>query len=372
MRQGDLIAGRYRVVRRVGSGGMGTVYEALDATSSALVALKTLRVDADLAVRARSRLLREAYALSEIRHPAVVRYVDHGITSEHGPFLVMAWVVGDTLAERLRGRGVTVVDALGLVRRLAAGLSAVHASGVVHRDLKPGNVMLAAGDMAQADRRRLRRRAPRARQRRDRHGRPGRNPSVHGPGADPQRPLGRREDRRVRPRLPALRVPDRCAGVRGGRSGHRPCAHPLRPAAGPERAPLCPAARVRRARRAHARSRRGATADRQGGRDPRGRGALRALSGIEEPSEPRPGTAPTWILAASIAPRRGTRSTRSRRPSFRLDRMEPLDAVRTVLPSMPGLFFGREAEIVSLLTTLRSKAPVVTVWGPPASGRPGS
>ncbi len=132
---------------------MGTVYEAHDAAVGARVALKTLRIDAGARPSRgsdASRLLREAAALAEIRHSAVVRYVDHGTGAEGEPFLVMAWVEGDSLQTRLRARGVTPVEALSLAERLASGLSAAHARGVVHRDLKPANVMLSTDDVGEA------------------------------------------------------------------------------------------------------------------------------------------------------------------------------------------------------------------------------
>jgi serine/threonine protein kinase/predicted ATPase len=145
MREGDVIAGRYRVIRRAGSGGMGTVYEARDLERDIPVALKTLRVESAPHPNRGSdgsRLLREAAALAEIRHPAVVRYIDHGSADDGEPFLVMAWIDGDSLQARLREGGVTPAEALGLAAQLAAGLSAAHARGVVHRDLKPANIML--------------------------------------------------------------------------------------------------------------------------------------------------------------------------------------------------------------------------------------
>src|SRR5947207_1926308 len=103
MREGEVIAARYRLLRRAASGGMGTVYQALDTLSGTQVPVKTLRTDLPREqVRGRSRLLREAEALAALRHPAVVRYLDHGTTSEAEPFLVMAWVDGEeTLQQRL-------------------------------------------------------------------------------------------------------------------------------------------------------------------------------------------------------------------------------------------------------------------------------
>jgi predicted ATPase len=144
------VAGRYRVVRRAADGGMGTVYQAYDTSSDSVVALKTLLSDPNPASRRRSRFEREAQVLSEIRHPVVVRYVDHGVSTGDEPFLVMDWVAGNTLEERLSTTGMTPVEALGLAERLAGGLAAVHARGVVHRDLKPSNVMLPGGVLEQA------------------------------------------------------------------------------------------------------------------------------------------------------------------------------------------------------------------------------
>ncbi|HKQ68155.1 MAG TPA: protein kinase, partial [Polyangiaceae bacterium] len=150
MREGDVVANRYHIRRHVAAGGMGTVYEAFDALQGVPVALKTWRAAPDNEPRARSRLWREAHALAEIRHPAIVRYVDHGTASEHGPFLAMAWISGETLAERFAARGLRPSEALRLTERLASGLSAMHAAGIVHRDLKPSNVMLAGGDVERA------------------------------------------------------------------------------------------------------------------------------------------------------------------------------------------------------------------------------
>jgi hypothetical protein len=149
MRVGDVIAGRYRVVRQAGSGAMSHVFEAYDMVGAESVALKTLRGDLDADEKGRARLKYEAKALREIDHPAVVRYVDHGLALHDEPFLVMQWVPGTTLAARLRA-GVAPREALALVERVASGLEAAHALRIVHRDLKPSNVMLRHGDVAQA------------------------------------------------------------------------------------------------------------------------------------------------------------------------------------------------------------------------------
>lgn len=148
MREGDVIAGRYRIVAQAGAGGMGTVFQAADMRNGIDVALKTLRADAAWGERSASRLRREAAALSDIRHAGVVRYVDHGEADGGQPFLVMEWVEGENLAERLERAPLTSAEALRLSERLASGLAASHAADVVHRDLKPSNVMLADRDLA--------------------------------------------------------------------------------------------------------------------------------------------------------------------------------------------------------------------------------
>src|SRR5579883_905633 len=149
MQHGELLAGRYRVVRRAGAGAMASVYEAHDTVTGDTVALKTLRADLDGDDRARARLVREARALSSVGHAAVVRYLDHGVV-EGAPFLVMDWIAGETLRDRLDDRRVSPVEAVALAARLASGLSAAHRGGVVHRDLKPSNVMLPDGDVQRA------------------------------------------------------------------------------------------------------------------------------------------------------------------------------------------------------------------------------
>jgi predicted ATPase len=129
---------------------MGTIYEAFDDARGVPVAVKTWRPVTEGDQRRAVRLSREAQALSELRHPAVVAYVDHGVSPEHGAFLVIDWVAGETLASRFASGGVSPADAVRLVRRLAEGLAALHERGIVHRDLKPANVMLPGPDPAGA------------------------------------------------------------------------------------------------------------------------------------------------------------------------------------------------------------------------------
>jgi tetratricopeptide (TPR) repeat protein len=139
---GTIVAGRYAVEARAGAGGMGVVYRARDRQDDRIVALKLLRAQADDPAR---RFAREAWLLSDLAHPGIVRYVDHGQADDGSLYLAMEWLDGEDLATRL-GRGpLPLPDALGLGRRVADALAAAHERGIVHRDLKPSNLFLVGG-----------------------------------------------------------------------------------------------------------------------------------------------------------------------------------------------------------------------------------
>lgn len=142
MEPGRVLKGRYRIDAIAGSGGMGTVYRAHDLETNGTCAIKLVR-QTTTTDHAAARFKQEAEALASIRHPAVVRYVDHGV-DEGIPFLVMEWVEGESLADRLHTATPPLDRALDLAQRLADALVAIHAAGIVHRDLKPRNVMLPA------------------------------------------------------------------------------------------------------------------------------------------------------------------------------------------------------------------------------------
>jgi predicted ATPase len=131
---------------------MGTVYRALDLRSARPVAVKTCLVAGTEAsqARAQARFELEARALSEISDAAVVGYVEHGTSESGEPFLIMDWVDGVSLAERLAGPGLRVDESFALSRDLARALRVIHERGIVHRDLKPANVMLRGGDVQRA------------------------------------------------------------------------------------------------------------------------------------------------------------------------------------------------------------------------------
>src|SRR5262249_36396606 len=99
------------------------VFEARDGLTGAAVAVKVLH--AHCAAES-ARFAREAAVLAELSHPGIVRYIAHGLTDERVPYLVMEWLEGETLAERLRRSSVGVVESVAMAARLARALGAVH------------------------------------------------------------------------------------------------------------------------------------------------------------------------------------------------------------------------------------------------------
>ena len=131
--------GPYRIVRKLGEGGMGVVYAAEDERLHRAVAIKTIRDAGDSA--ARDRFMREARAAASLSHPNVCQLFDIGDT-EGTPFLVMELLDGESLAERL-GRGtLPLPEAIRITLAILTALDALHGRGFVHRDLKPSNVFL--------------------------------------------------------------------------------------------------------------------------------------------------------------------------------------------------------------------------------------
>jgi len=140
-------ADRFVLEGEAGVGGMGIVYRAFDRVSHRTVALKVLRKIDRHGVR---RFAAEAEALVNLDHPAIVRYLAHGTSDDGEPYLAMEWIEGESLSARLARLTVPddqleLLDVLELGQRLADALAAAHAMGIVHRDVKPGNILLAEG-----------------------------------------------------------------------------------------------------------------------------------------------------------------------------------------------------------------------------------
>ncbi len=136
------VVGRFELVRELGRGGFGVVWEARDRELGRRVAFKAVRAGARRDLR-EERLLREAEAAAQLSHPNIVTLHDVG-RSESGPYLVLELLEGKTLAERLSQGTIPAAEAVRVAVEVAKGLAHAHAHGVVHRDLKPENVFLCA------------------------------------------------------------------------------------------------------------------------------------------------------------------------------------------------------------------------------------
>src|SRR5512138_744508 len=134
------VIGRFELVRELGRGGFGVVWEARDVLLQRRVAFKAVRTGGDPAVRD-EQVLHEAEAAAQLSHPNIVALYDLG-RSAHGPFLVLELLSGRTLAARLADGPLPPREAVAIAVEIARGLAHAHAHGVVHRDLKPANVYL--------------------------------------------------------------------------------------------------------------------------------------------------------------------------------------------------------------------------------------
>jgi serine/threonine-protein kinase len=156
------LRGRYLIERELGQGGMATVYLAKDIRHDRDVAIKVLRADLSASLGA-ERFLREIRIAAQLQHPHILPLLDSGATSEHhaeqresaGPgqlYFVMPYINGESLRQRLtRETELPVHDALRLIGDVVDALAAAHAHGVVHRDIKPDNVMLSGRHALVAD-----------------------------------------------------------------------------------------------------------------------------------------------------------------------------------------------------------------------------
>lgn len=150
---GQLVAGRYRILYLRGRGGMGEVYKVFDERLRITIGLKTVRFDWSAHQDQLARFEREVRIAREVSHPNLCRVFDlieHRSGAESFVCLTMEWLDGETLEEHLQhSRPWSPAAALPILSQIAAALDALHAAGIVHRDLKPGNIILVPSDRQQ-------------------------------------------------------------------------------------------------------------------------------------------------------------------------------------------------------------------------------
>jgi len=144
---GVIFAGRFRLVQVLGQGGMGVVYLAEHSVMGRKVALKVLHETGQQDAKTISRFRREARAACRVDHPHVATIHDFGHDEDQVPYLVMEYVPGPSLADLVRREGALPVPrAVNILVQVAGGLAAAHRCRVIHRDLKPDNVVLTTHD----------------------------------------------------------------------------------------------------------------------------------------------------------------------------------------------------------------------------------
>jgi len=144
MKIGQIIKERYKVVELLGEGGMAFVYKAKDMQLERMVAIKTLKPNYVEQTTFVERFKREAQTAANLNHPNIVQIFDWGIEEE--PYFVMEYIEGNTLTSIISSkRSISLSDILFIGAQVANGLQAAHSQGLVHRDIKPGNIMITPG-----------------------------------------------------------------------------------------------------------------------------------------------------------------------------------------------------------------------------------
>jgi serine/threonine-protein kinase len=143
---GTVVGERYRIVSRIGVGGMGAVYRAEHTMMRRDLAIKVLLPELGGKEEFARRFEREAESASRLTHPNIITVTDFGRTAEGSLFLVMEFLAGQSLSNAIGTGPMSQVRALGIVRQILRGLEHAHGAGIVHRDLKPENIMLVERD----------------------------------------------------------------------------------------------------------------------------------------------------------------------------------------------------------------------------------
>src|SRR3954470_5058708 len=149
VKTGDVVEGRYRIIKTLGAGGMGTVYLAEHALIKRRVAMKILHPDLATDSDVVERFMNEARAAGTLGHPNIVESTDMGFTHNHVPYIVFEYLEGALLTDEIyRVGGLPVRRAVRIAEQIASALLAAHNASIVHRDLKSDNVFLTDKDDA--------------------------------------------------------------------------------------------------------------------------------------------------------------------------------------------------------------------------------
>ena len=149
-RLGSVVADKYELIRVLGVGGMGAVYEARHLFTKRHVALKLLRGDGARSESYAARLLVEARAASAVGHPAIVDVLDAGRTEDGSPYIVLELLAGEDLDCALHDNRISTTEMVAIGIQILEALAAAHAQGIVHRDIKPDNIFLTRNERGEA------------------------------------------------------------------------------------------------------------------------------------------------------------------------------------------------------------------------------
>src|SRR3954465_4327702 len=147
VKTGDVVEGRYRIIKTLGEGGMGSVFLAEHALIKRRVAIKILHPELATDADVIERFMNEARAAGTLGHPNIVESTDMGFVHSHVPYIVFEFLEGALLTDEIyRVGGFTIRRAVRIAQQIASALHAAHTAGIVHRDLKSDNVFLTDRD----------------------------------------------------------------------------------------------------------------------------------------------------------------------------------------------------------------------------------
>ena len=140
---GRILAGRYRIDQQIGVGGMAVVYRATDLNTQHFVAVKVLKPEYNQDAEYVARFQREAEAASKMTHHNIVNLLDVGMDSSGNRYLIMEYVEGQTLKDVIREKGrLSETSAVQITIRILSALQHAHSNGIIHRDIKPQNILM--------------------------------------------------------------------------------------------------------------------------------------------------------------------------------------------------------------------------------------